>query len=139
MDDRREIKMELRERWAGEILLDELHLAEMREIIRAHTVLTGTPRSQIAAELKMSPWRLRGFLDGTDLSNEEWETVSRWCDGKPTPTIVPETVAVGVLARWSYRKHMRHVRAAVAHATRQAYARTGRQLPSWTAEALDVR
>ena len=45
MDDRREIEMELRERWAGHILLDELHLSEMREIIRAHTVLTGTPRS----------------------------------------------------------------------------------------------
>ncbi|HET7229084.1 MAG TPA: hypothetical protein VFJ16_03745 [Longimicrobium sp.] len=110
----------------------------MREIIRAHTVLTGTPHSQIAAELKMSRRRLRGFLDGADLSNEDWEAVSRWCEGKPTPMVVPETVVVGVLARWAHRKNVREVRAAIARATREAYVRTGRQLPTWTAEALDV-
>jgi hypothetical protein len=36
VDNRREIEMELRERWAGHILFSELHLAAMREIIRAH-------------------------------------------------------------------------------------------------------
>lgn len=138
MDSRRETKMDLRERWAGHILLDELHLAEMRAIIRAHAVLTGTPRADIAAELQMSPLRLRGFLSGTDLGNEEWEAVSRWCDRKPTPLVAPETVALGVLARWAHRKHVSEVRAAIARATRTAYARAGRRLPSWTAEALDV-
>jgi hypothetical protein len=138
MNDRREIETELRERWAGHILLDELHLAEMREIIRAHTVLTGTPRSAIATEVQMSPRRLRGFLDGVELMDKDWEVVSRWCEGKPTPQVVPETVALGVLARWAYRKDVRAVRAAIARATREAYARTGRQLPSWTADALDV-
>lgn len=138
MNSRREIEMELRERWAGQILLEELHLAEMREIIRAHTVLTATPRIQIAGEVKMSPRRLRGFLDGVELTDTDWETVSRWCEGKPTPLVAPETVGVGVLARWAPRGQMREVRAEIARATRMAYERTGRQLPSWTAEALDV-
>jgi hypothetical protein len=138
MDSRREIEMELRERWAGHVLLDELHLAEMRAIIRAHSVLTGTPRSKIASELEMSPLRLRGFLAGADLTDEDWEAVSRWCEGKPTPLVAPEMVALGVLARWAHRRHVREVRAAIARATRTAYARTGRRLPSRTAEALDV-
>ncbi len=138
MDSRLEIEMELRERWAGHILLDELHLAEMREIIRAHSVLTGTPRSDIATQLEMSPLRLRGFLAGGDLSDEDWEAVSRWCEGKPTPLVAPETVALGVLARWAHRKHVREVRVAISRAARTAYVRTGRRLPSWTAEALDV-
>ncbi|HEU4558524.1 MAG TPA: hypothetical protein VFS20_11775 [Longimicrobium sp.] len=136
MDDQRKIETELRERWAGHILLDELHLAEMREIIRAHTVLTGTPRSVIAAEVEMSPRRLRGFLDGAELTDKDWEVVSRWCEGKPTPNVVAETVAVGVLARWADRKDVHDVRAAIAHATREAYTRTGLQLPPRTAEAL---
>src|SRR5215213_6302050 len=113
MDSRREIEIELRERWAGHILLDELHLAEMREIIRAHSVLTGTPRSAIAMEVEMSPRRLRGFLAGGELTDEDWEGVSRWCEGKPTPLIEPETVALGVLARWAHRKHVSEVRAAI--------------------------
>jgi hypothetical protein len=138
MESRRETEMELRERWAGHILLDELHLAEMRQIIRAHSVLTGAPRSDIAMELEMSPLRLRGFLAGADLTDADWESVSRWCEGKPTPLVAPETVALGVLARWAHRKHVRDVRAAIARATRTAYVRTGRRLPAWTAEALDV-
>lgn len=138
MDCRRETETELRERWAGHILLDELHLAEMRAIIRAHSVLTGTPRSEIATELEMSTRRLRGFLAGADLTDADWETISRWCEGKPTPLVAPETVAVGVLARWAHRRHVREVRAAIARATRPAYVRTGRRLPSWAAEALDV-
>ncbi|HEX9938132.1 MAG TPA: hypothetical protein VGB15_13450 [Longimicrobium sp.] len=138
MNSRREIDMELRERWAGQILLEELHLAEMREIIRAHTVLTGTPQLQIAREVKMSPRRLRGFLGGVELRDDDWETVSRWCEGKPTPLIVPETVAVGVLARWALRGQMRNVRAEIARATRMTYERTGHQLPPWAAQALDI-
>lgn len=138
MDDRREIETELRESWAGHILLDELHLAEMREIIRAHAVLTGTPRSVIASEVQMAPRRLRGFLDGVELMDNDWEVVTRWCEGKPTPQVVPETVALGVLARWAYRKDVRDVRAAIARATLTVYERVGRQLPSSTAEALDV-
>ena len=33
----------------------------------------------------MSPRRLRGFLDGAELTDEDWAVVSRWCEGKPTP------------------------------------------------------
>ncbi|HET7460881.1 MAG TPA: hypothetical protein VFJ82_06525 [Longimicrobium sp.] len=134
--------MELRETWAGDILLEQLHLAEMREAIRAHAAQTGTPYSAIASELKMSPRRLRDFLAGTELTNDDWAPVALWCEDKPTPQIVPETVALGVLARWAPRKHVRDVRAAIANVTRAEYARIGRQLPSWTAEALvefDIR
>lgn len=136
MDDRRETELELRETWAGDILLEQLHLAEMREAIRTHATQTGTPYSAIAMELKMSPRRLRDFLASAELTNDDWDGVALWCEDKPIPQIVPETVALGVLARWAPRKHVRDVRAAIANVTRAEYKRIGRQLPSWTAEAL---
>lgn len=137
-EERREAELELSETWAGHILLEQLRLAEMRQIIRDYSAMADTPRSTVAAELKMSPRRLRSFLAGADLTNDEWDRVSLWCEGKPIPQIVPETVALGVLARWAPGKHVRDVRAAVANVTRAEYARIGRQLPSWTAEALEV-
>ena len=135
-DERREAELELRETWAGHILLEQLRLAEMRQIIRDYSAMTDTPHSAIAAELKMSPRRLRSFLAGADLTDDDWDRVALWCEGKPIPQIVPETVALGVLARWAPGKHVHEVRSAIANVTRAEHARIGRQLPSWTAEAL---
>lgn len=137
-EERDDAELELGETWAGHILLEQLRLAEMRQIIRDYSAMTDTPRFTIAAELKMSPRRLRSFLAGTDLTNDDWDRVAAWCEGKPIPEIVPATVALDVLARWAPRRHVRDVRAAIANVTRAEYARIGRQLPSWTAEAVDV-
>lgn len=75
-DELHEAELELSETWAGHILLEQLRLAEMRQIIRDYSAMTDTPHSAIAAELKMSPRRLRSFLAGADLTNDDW-TASR--------------------------------------------------------------
>ena len=137
MGRRREIEIELRERWTGRILLEQWHLAEMREAVRGQLIVPGVSVTGVAAELEMSPRRVTEFVGGAGLTIEDWEAVSRWCAGKATPLVEPDTVALGLLTRLAPRRHARDLRVTVARAVLAAYARTGTRLPSRVVEALE--
>jgi hypothetical protein len=98
---REDAESELRTSWAGYFLLDEVHLAELRAIVSAHLGEEGSSLRNLSKQLHMSPGRLRSFLSGSHLRERVWEKIAEWCAGKPSPDVGPETVAVGLLARWA--------------------------------------
>jgi hypothetical protein len=104
MASRREIEFELRTRWAGEVVLEELRLEEMRETIRAYLRERRRSVRWLALSMEVPPRRLREFLLGAGLTAGEWARVADWCAGKHTPRVSPDKLAVGVLVRHAPRR-----------------------------------
>ena len=139
MGRRREIEMELRESWTGRILLEQWHLAEMRETVRVQLIVPGVSMRRVAAELEMSPQRVTEFVRGAGLTVEDWEAVARWCADRARPRVEPDDVALGLFTRLAPRRHVCELRATIARAVLAAYARTGTRLPLRVVEVLDTR
>ncbi|HYH78414.1 MAG TPA: hypothetical protein VEX86_01410 [Longimicrobium sp.] len=135
--DEREAREEMHGRWPGLLLLDEIHLAEMRAIVWAH-INNGATQKAVAAEIGLTPRKLHQFLVGVIIHGDEWNRVADWCNGKPRPRIKVETVAVGALAAWAPNSRARAVRAAIAAAVCQAYESHGITVPPDVADALSV-
>ena len=123
--------------WPGQFLLDELHLAEMRAIIRAH-LDGGSTLAAVAKEMGISPHTLGDFVRGVVLHGENRDKVANWCEAGPRPRVSAELVAVGVLAAWSPKLHMRQVRADIAKAVLLAYRTRRIRLPHDVLDALST-
>jgi lambda repressor-like predicted transcriptional regulator len=135
---REDAERELRKSWAGHCLLDEVHLAELRAIVLAHLGEEGSSLTSLAKQLHMSPGRLRSFLSGSPLRERTWEKIAEWCAAKPSPDVEPETVAVGLLARWSTVRTAQAIRQQIAHAVLVAYAGHGISIPARERAALEM-
>jgi lambda repressor-like predicted transcriptional regulator len=135
---REDAERELRKSWAGHCLLDEVHLAELRAIVSAHLGEDGSSLTSLAKQLHMSPGRLRSFLSGSHLRERAWEKIAEWCAAKPSPDVEPETVAVGLLARWSTVRTAQTIRQQIAHAVLAAHAGHGISIPARERAALEA-
>jgi hypothetical protein len=129
------VAAELEKRWAGRVLLDELYLAEMRETVRAEIQARHANRAQIAEEIGISEYKLSLFLHGGELREKESEVVACWCEKseRQPPQVMPELVALGVLARWAPKSEVRAVRRDLA---RYLLSRFERRLAPSTVDSL---
>jgi hypothetical protein len=139
MGRRREIEIELRESWTGRILLEQWHLAEMRETVRVQLIVPGVSMRRVAAELEVSPRRVTEFVRGAGLALEDWEAISRWCADKAPPRVEPDDVALGLLTRLAPRRHACEMRTTIARAVLAGFAGAGARLPLRVVEVLDRR
>jgi hypothetical protein len=123
--------------WPGELVLDEIHLCEMRAIVWAH-VDNGATMKAVAAETGLTLDKLREFLTGVALRGKHWENVARWCEDKPRPRVSADVVALGILASYSPNMHARGVRTDIANAVLRAYGTRKIRLPPSVIEALTL-
>jgi len=139
MADDKGARQQLRRSAAGHLLLDELYQAEMRGIVRAHLADDAHSLRGTAKEIGITLYRLDCFLAGQEMIGESFERIARWCEGKPTPFIQAESVALGILCRWLNRKvDLYEGRQEVAAAVRQLYERRNVRLPAYVMSALDA-
>jgi hypothetical protein len=118
---RRDVEVELRDSWAGQILLDELHQEEWREIMWA-TLLSGALTQEgLSADVGITIARLRPFLHGASAGANDFEKYERWCAGKPRLEVVPERVAVRLLARHAPLRLAHEAQARFASCVRDFY------------------
>ena len=118
---RRDVEVALRGSWAGQILLDELRQEEWREIMWA-TLLSGALTQEgLAVDAGVTIARLRPFLHGASGSADDFEKYERWCAGKPRLEVVPERVAVRLLARHAPRRLAHEAQARFASCVRDFY------------------
>src|SRR5215207_5563976 len=80
-ESERDAREQLSGCWAGELILDELHLAEMRAILRAYLASSRASLTALAAETGLTRRRLRTFLAGGDVTANDWERIGNWCVG----------------------------------------------------------
>jgi hypothetical protein len=123
--------------WPGELVLDEIHLCEMRAIVWAQ-IEDGATMKGVAAETGLTLYKLREFLTGVALRGKDLEDVARWCEDKPRPRVSADLVALGILASYSPNMHARGVRTDIANAVLRAYAIRNVRLPPSVIEALTV-
>ena len=133
----RSARKEMEGEWPGELVLDEIHLCEMRATVWAQ-IEDGATMKGVAAETGLTLYKLRAFLTGVALRGKDWEDVARWCEGKPRPRVSADLVALGILASYSPNMHAREVRTDIANAVLRAYSTRHIRLPSSVIEALTV-
>jgi len=110
----------------------------MRAIIWSH-LDGGSTLAAVAREMGISAHALGDFVRGVVLHGENRDKVASWCEAKPRPRVSAELVAVGVLAAWSPKLHMRQVRADIAKAVLLAYRARRIRLPSDVLDALSTQ
>lgn len=96
---RKEIAAELRTTWAGSVLIDEIQLTEMRAIL-SEGLAGGLTRKELAAQIGLTPYGLRRFLNGGDPCDSDWDAIGDWCDGRESPMVSPYLVALSCLCHW---------------------------------------
>jgi hypothetical protein len=130
-----DVREGLRSTFAGMILLEEVHLEEMRAILEA-ALKEGRTRKELAAELGLSTYKLRSYLAGAGLSESEWDRLAQWCADKPNPSVSPYKVAVLTLCHLFPANAIPGVRADLLAAFNRIVEERRVRLPAYAFDGL---
>lgn len=128
----------MRGSWAGHILLSELHQEEWREIMWAALLRGALTQVELAEDAGVTIARLRPFLHGASAGVNDFEKYERWCAGKPRVDVVPERVAVRLLARHAPRRLSHDAQARFASCVRDFYLEKRARVTAHVMEDLEM-
>ena len=135
---RKDVEVEMRGSWAGHILLNELHQEEWREIMWAALLTGALTQVELAAEIGVTIARLHPFLHGASAGADDFEMLELWCVGKQRVDVVPERVAVRLLARHAPRRLAYAAQARFASCVRDFYLENRTRVTAHVMEDLEM-